>query len=77
MLQYGETALHKAASSSRSEIIKLLIDYHAAVNVTSEVWYTCTMNEVDKNGRCWPYCEMKYKRTTIIVRYIKLHVVMS
>ena len=38
MLQYGDTALHKAASRGHLEIIKLLIDYHAAVDVTNKVY---------------------------------------
>ena len=37
MLQDGGTALHDAASEGHAEIVKLLLDYHAAVDVTNKV----------------------------------------
>ena len=35
MLQYGDAALHEAAYRGHAEIIKLLSDYQAAVDITN------------------------------------------
>ena len=37
VLQDGDTALHLAASNGHTEITKILIDYHAAVDVSNKV----------------------------------------
>ena len=38
LLQHGETALHKAATWDHLDIIKLLLDYHAKVDLR-KVWF--------------------------------------
>ena len=37
MLQYGETALHKAALSGHVEAIELLVKHEAAVDIRNKV----------------------------------------
>ena len=39
MFQDGNTALHKAAYNGYEEIVKLLIDYHAKVDIRRKVKY--------------------------------------
>ena len=36
-LQNGETALHRAAMRDRAEVIKVLVDYGAAVDIRDKV----------------------------------------
>jgi ankyrin repeat protein len=36
MLQYGETALHRAALRERVEVIKILVDYGTAVDIRNK-----------------------------------------
>ena len=38
MLQYGDAALHETAYRGRAEMIKLLIDFHAVVDIPNKVW---------------------------------------
>ena len=37
MLQYGQTALFKAAGGGHADTVKMLVDYGAAVDVRDEV----------------------------------------
>ena len=37
MLQYGDTALHKAATQGKVEIINLLVKHGAAVDIRNKV----------------------------------------
>ena len=40
MLQYGETALQKAAVRGHMEVVKILVKYGAAVDIRNKVWST-------------------------------------
>ena len=52
MLQYGETALHKAALKGHVEVVELLVKYGAAVDIRNKVLH-CTyrkhFNDMDTN----------------------------
>ena len=37
MIQDGETALHRAALRERVEVVKMLVDYRAAVDIRNKV----------------------------------------
>ena len=39
MLQDGETALHQAALKGHVEVVKMLVKYGAAVNISNKVYY--------------------------------------
>ena len=38
MLQYGDTALHEAATRGKVEAVKALVDYGAAVDIRNKVY---------------------------------------
>ena len=38
MLQDGETALHKASLWDHVEVVKILVDYEAAVDIRNKVY---------------------------------------
>jgi ankyrin repeat protein len=45
MLQYGDTALHEAAAGGEVEVVNLLVNHGAAVDIRNKVDIYCTHRE--------------------------------